>query len=108
MVRQNRYETGGARRSCEDGHRPAFEASGASPPVPRQVQPVRGRSTTIGALPRMAVSPREAAEMIGVGRSFLYEHILPELRTVRCGKKRLIPVAEIDRYLDRNAARVLG
>lgn len=33
---------------------------------------------------------------------------MPELRVVRRGRKRIIPFAELERWLDRNASAVLG
>lgn len=61
-----------------------------------------------GALPlRLALSPDEAATAIGVSRDFLDEHVMPELRVVRRGRRRLIPVRELDRWLDESAARAL-
>jgi len=56
-------------------------------------------------LPRLSVSPDEAAEMLGVSRDYFDEHILPELRFVRRGRRILIALAELERWLDRNAAR---
>ena len=53
-------------------------------------------------LPRLSISPDEAAEMLGVSRDFFDEHIKPELRIVRRGSKTiLIPVAELERWLER-------
>jgi hypothetical protein len=49
----------------------------------------------------------EAAVSIGCSRDFFDEHVLPELRVVRRGRKVLIPVAELERWLDREAARTL-
>jgi excisionase family DNA binding protein len=57
--------------------------------------------------PRLAVSPTEAAERLGVSRNFFDEHILPELRVVRRGRRVLIAVAELERWLAENAARTL-
>jgi excisionase family DNA binding protein len=58
------------------------------------------------SLPRLSISPGEAAEMLGVSRDFFDEHIKPELRIVRRGSKTiLIPVAELERWLEKNAAR---
>jgi excisionase family DNA binding protein len=54
---------------------------------------------------RLALRPDEAAKVIGVSRSFFFEHVLPELRVVRRGRIRLVPVRELDRWLERNAAR---
>jgi excisionase family DNA binding protein len=58
-------------------------------------------------VPRIALTPDEAANSIGVGRSMFYEQILPELRVVRVGRKRLIPVRELETWTKRNAARTL-
>lgn len=44
--------------------------------------------------------------MLGVSRDFFDEHIKPELRIVRRGSKTImIPIAEIERWLDKSAAR---
>jgi len=57
-------------------------------------------------LPRLSISPDEAAEMLGVSRDFFDEHIKPELRIVRRGSKTiLIPIAELQRWLDKSATR---
>jgi excisionase family DNA binding protein len=57
--------------------------------------------------PRLALSPTEAAHALGVSRDFLDQHILPELRIVRRGRRRLIPVRELDRWLDQHATATL-
>jgi len=58
------------------------------------------------ALPRLSVKPDEAAEMLGVSRDYLDEHIKPELRITRRGSKTiLMPVAELQRWLEKSAAR---
>jgi excisionase family DNA binding protein len=60
------------------------------------------------AVPRLALTPVEAAKAIGVSRDFLDEHVMGELRVVRRGRKVLIAVAELQRWLDRSAAVTLG
>jgi len=57
-------------------------------------------------LPRLSVGPDEAAEMLGVSRDYLDEHVLCELRTVRRGRRVLIALAELERWLDQSATRV--
>lgn len=57
-------------------------------------------------LPRLSVSPDEAAEMLGVSRDYLDEHVMDELRVVRRGRRILIALAELERWLDRSATRV--
>lgn len=63
-------------------------------------KPSTGRQRT---LPRLSVSPREAAEMLGVSRDYFDEHIIQELRIVRRGRRILIALAELERWLDRAA-----
>jgi hypothetical protein len=58
------------------------------------------------ALHRMTVVPNEAAAMLGVSRDFFDEHVRPELRIIRRGSKTiLIPVLELERWVDQSAAR---
>jgi hypothetical protein len=45
---------------------------------------------------RLALRPDQAANALGVSRSFFFASILPELRVVRCGRLRLVPVAELE------------
>lgn len=45
--------------------------------------------------------------MLGVSRSFFFQHILPELRVVRLGRRRLVSVRELERWLDESASRVV-
>lgn len=56
---------------------------------------------------RMALSPVEAADALGCSRDFFDAHVLPGLRVVRAGRKVLVPIAELEKWLDRNAARTL-
>ena len=52
---------------------------------------------------RLALTPAEAATALGVRRDFFDQHVLPELRIVRRGRRRLVPVRELERWLDQNA-----
>jgi excisionase family DNA binding protein len=58
-------------------------------------------------IPRLALSPQEAAESLGCSRDFLDEHVMPELRVVRRGRRRFIPITELQRFLDREACRAI-
>jgi excisionase family DNA binding protein len=74
-----------------------------SPETPR---PQRNGSTAQTALgPRLAVSPGEAAAVLGVSRDYFDEHVIGELRVVRRGRRILVALAELERWLDRAAAR---
>lgn len=60
------------------------------------------------SIPRIALTPPEAAAAIGVGPDFFDANVAPELRLIRRGRKRLVPVAELERWASENASRVLG
>ena len=64
-------------------------------------------SSTLRDLGRLAYSPDEAARLLGVSRDFFDQHVLPELRIVRRGRRRIIPVRELERWLAESAARTL-
>ena len=52
---------------------------------------------------RLAMTRPEAARALGVSINSFERHVQPELRIVRRGKLRLIPVREIERWLEENA-----
>lgn len=54
---------------------------------------------------RLALSKAEAAQALGVSVDFLEAHVMPELRVVHRGRRRLIPVAELERWLSEAASR---
>jgi hypothetical protein len=56
---------------------------------------------------RLAVTRAEAAHALGMSINSFERHVQPELRIVRRGKLRLIPVREIERWLEENAELVL-
>jgi excisionase family DNA binding protein len=66
------------------------------------------RVLATASAPRIALSPDEAAAALGVSRDFFDEHVLPELRVVRRGRKVLVPIVELERWLAENAARTLN
>ena len=51
--------------------------------------------------PLIAVRPEQAARMLSVSRSFFDEHILPCLKVTRIGRLKLIPVAELEAWVQR-------
>jgi hypothetical protein len=62
----------------------------------------RTRRVSSTAAPRLALSPVEAAACLGCSRDFL-----PELRVVRKGRKVLVSIQELERWLGREAALTL-
>jgi excisionase family DNA binding protein len=53
---------------------------------------------------RLGLSIQEACEALGVGRTFFYEMVYPELKLVRRGRRVIVPVDELKRWMDRNGA----
>jgi excisionase family DNA binding protein len=60
-----------------------------------------------GNVPRLALSMDEAAESLSVSRDFLDQHIRHELRLIRRGRKVLVSVRELERWLEQSAALTL-
>ena len=74
----------------------------------RVEQPAKPRHTASAAAVlglRLALSPDEAAAVFGVSRDYFDQHVITELRVVRRGRRILIALAELERWLDRSAAR---
>jgi excisionase family DNA binding protein len=59
-------------------------------------------------IPRYSLTPAEAAASLGVGVDMFNAEIRPELRLIRRGRKVLIPVSELERWLVENAERPLA
>lgn len=55
------------------------------------------------SIPRIAFTPAEAAAAIGVGPDFFDANVAPQLRLIRRGRKRLVPVRELERWVAENA-----
>jgi excisionase family DNA binding protein len=56
---------------------------------------------------RKVYTRQEAADSLRMSLDHFERHIQPDLRVVRSGRLVLIPTTELDRWLDRNAARTL-
>ncbi len=54
-------------------------------------------------VPRVTLTREEAAAALGVSLSHFYRHVARELRIVRTGSVRLVPVAELERWAERSA-----
>jgi len=93
--------------SARDGVR-GFTPKRESDSVSRPPYRKRTESKTTGSQSRrLALTVTEAAEALGVSPDFFAEHIGPELRVVRRGRKKLIAVRELEQWLDRSAGRTL-
>lgn len=66
-----------------------------------------GTKSSSAQILRLALSPDEAAASLGVSRDYLDEHIGPELKWVRRGRRKLVSISELQRWLDAAAAPTL-
>lgn len=57
--------------------------------------------------PVLALTPDEAASALSMSRDSFDRHVRDELRLVRRGRLTLVPVVELERWLDRSAAVTL-
>jgi hypothetical protein len=58
-------------------------------------------STASSNVPRVALSRQEAALSPGMSLDSFERYVQPELRLIRRGKLRLVPLAELKRWLVR-------
>ena len=56
---------------------------------------------------RLTLTPQEAAGALGVSRDFFDAHVKPDLRVIRRGRLVLVPVTELQKWVERNAAATL-
>ena len=85
-------------------------ARGAAETVDR----VRGRGSggtsavrEIGRVPRVALTRAEAASSLGISVDSFERYVQPEIRVIRRGRMRLIPLGDLERWADENAALTL-
>jgi hypothetical protein len=55
----------------------------------------------------LAVQHKDAPAAMGMGKTSFEKYVVPEVRCVRRGSMRIYPVRELERWLERNAERVL-
>jgi hypothetical protein len=79
------------------------KAAGKLRPAPASALTFRVVSMDTAVVPRIAMSKQEAAIALGVSIDFFDEHVVPDLRMVRVGRRRLVPIAELERWLDDHA-----
>jgi hypothetical protein len=58
-------------------------------------------------VPRLALSVDECCASLGCSWDFWNEHVAGEVKVVRRGRRKLIPIAELQRWLDENAELLL-
>jgi hypothetical protein len=59
------------------------------------------------AIPKIACTPTEAAMALGVSYDYFSQYIADELRWARRGRKKLVAISELQRWLDTNSSLTL-
>ena len=59
-------------------------------------------------VPRLALTKADVAEALGVSVDFVEDHVWPELRLVRRGRKTFVSIRELEAWLERSAARTIA
>lgn len=57
--------------------------------------------------PALTLTESGAAKRLGVSAGFFKSYVLPDLRVIRRGARVLVPQSELERWIDRNAARTV-
>ena len=65
------------------------------------------RTPDVAPIPRLALTREEAAAALGMRLDSFERHVQPTIRLVRLGRMRLVPIREIERWLDEHAGRTL-
>ncbi len=81
--------------------------NGWSPePLIEPALPQRPARTEVPSV-ALALSREQAADALGVSVDFLDAKVIPDLRIVRKSRRVLVPVRELERWLEANSARAL-
>ncbi len=56
--------------------------------------------------PALALSVEDACASLGVSWKTWRQHVEPEVRIVRVGRRKLVPVSELQRWLDDHAEAI--
>ena len=65
-------------------------------------------SPLVAPVPRVALSREEAAAALGISLDSFERHVQPDIRFIRRGRLRLVPVAELERWAAEQAEPTLG
>ena len=68
--------------------------------------PNNPRAPDARQIPTLALSVEEACRSLGVSWDFWRANVEADVRVVRCGRRKLVAVSELQAWLDRNAEAV--
>jgi excisionase family DNA binding protein len=65
------------------------------------------RNANTRSTPTLALSIEEACVALGLSWDTWREYVAPEIRIVRCGRRKLVAVAELERWLAERGEKAL-
>lgn len=68
----------------------------------------RAPSRPLQTVPRYALTRAEAAASLGMSINHFERKVQPDLKIVLSGQLVLVPVAELERWVQRNARRIVA
>jgi excisionase family DNA binding protein len=98
-IREVLADPGGARLQDARGLDAPMRAHSAR--TDRERRPARP------SVPALALSVERACEALGVSWDTWREHVEPDVKLVRVGRRKLIPTSELQAWLERHAERVM-
>ncbi len=63
--------------------------------------------TNVAPVPRVALTRTEAAAALGMSLDSFQRHAQPDIRIIRRGRLRLVPVTELARWAEQAAERAI-
>jgi hypothetical protein len=72
----------------------------SGPPTSAVHEANRGRNTSKA----LAVSRQDAANLLGISLDAFEEHVQPHVRVCRVGRRLIVPVTELQRWMDLHSA----
>jgi hypothetical protein len=63
--------------------------------------------TPVRPVPRFTLTRREAAASLGMSLNHFERKVQPDLKVVLCGQLVLVPVLELERWIQRRARQVV-
>jgi len=59
-------------------------------------------------IPRLALTREEAALSLAMSLDSFERHVQPTIRLVRLGRMRLVPITELERWLEQHAGHTIN
>jgi hypothetical protein len=76
-------------------------------PPPKASHPSSPQFDRKPRTPALALNVEQACAALAVSHDTWKDHIEPDVRIVRVGRRKVIPVTELQRYLDEHAERAI-